>query len=134
MCISSRRECSQSVGLRSTRSSEFLAQALLQEGVGRVLVVSYCDHDVVGYDRPLRAHGALRVVTWGIHADRFTPEEIERVADPIRTTGPPNYVSRMERWLRETGGTRGQALALHADALQPFDRVREALRAVLGPR
>lgn len=119
--------------------SEFLAQALQDAGVRTIIIVSYCDHDVVGYDMP----GALSeqldrfgVATSGIRRmitpDRFTPEEIRRLGVPIRTTGPPNYVARVERWMRETGGTLGEPLALHANALQPFDRVLEALRAVLA--
>lgn len=119
-------------------ATEFLAEALLALGIREILLVSFCDHDPVGWDMPVvlsRQAGRYDVATAALHRlvtpDRFTPEEIQRLARPIAA---PNarYRSRIARWIRESGGTNGQAMALLANHL-PVERLLEALRQILAP-
>lgn len=126
-------------GLPALVGAEFLCEDLRALGVGEVLVVSYCDHDVVGHELPVWFAAQLArygVGTRGIRRmitpDLFTAEEIERLAVPIRTSGPPQWRARVRRWLEETGGVNGRALALYANVLQPLERVVAAFERVVG--
>ena len=44
----------------------------------------------------------------------------------------PTAVGRIARWLREGGGVQGQARGIHANWLQPFERVQARLAELLG--
>ncbi|MGE0495496.1 MAG: hypothetical protein AB7S38_40195 [Vulcanimicrobiota bacterium] len=123
-------------GLPPLIGAEYFAAEL---GLDEVVLVSYCDFDVVGFDLPLihadhlaRYGVRVREVRRMVQPDLFTAEEIALLAVPIETEGPPNWRARVERWLRETGGVDGQALAIHADHLQPFSRVVEAFDRAVG--
>lgn len=126
-------------GLPSLIGAEFLCEDLLALGVREVVILSYCDHDVVGHDLPVwfaaqlrRYQVATREIRRLITPDLFTPEEIDRYAVPLRLDGPPQWRARVRKWLEVTGGINGKALALHANSLQPLERVVAALVKAAG--
>ena len=126
-----------SAGVPTLVGSEFMAASLADRGVREIRTASVCDHDPVGWDMPLvlsRHAERYDLATAGIHRlvtpERFTPDEIRRLARPLRTTNAA-YRTRIARWVRESGGTGGKALALHANHL-PLERLIEGMREVLG--
>jgi hypothetical protein len=126
-----------SAGVPTLVGSEFMAASLADRGVREIRIASVCDHDPVGWDMPLvlsRHAERYDLATAGIHRlvtpERFTPDEIRRLARPLRTTNAA-YRTRIARWVRESGGTGGKALALHANHL-PLERLIEGMREVLG--
>lgn len=116
-------------------ATEFLAARLRRRVERPVLVVSLCDHDPFGYDiartfaAQLRRYGlqVLERLPRLVRPERFTEEEIRRVAVPIDASSE-QVAGRLRRWMEETGGTLGLPLALHADALWPVERVLQAFR------
>lgn len=127
-------------GVPTMVATGFLHEALRALGVREIRIASYCDHDPVGWDMPLvladqaRAYGLATLgVDRLVTPDRFTDEEIRRLAIPIQTTNPA-YRGRLRRWLAQSGGTHGRPLALLANHL-PLERVLQALRVCLrgGP-
>lgn len=116
-------------------STEFLVEALGPGGP--VLVVAFCDFDVYGWMIPevfqrmlerygVETSGILRLVK----PERFTPEEIALLADPLPVH--PGNRKLVERWIAETGGIGGQALGLYADYLRPIARLVLAFREETG--
>lgn len=116
---------------------EFLVQALAPATDAPLEIVSFCDFDPYGWHFPVAAQrildrygratqGIRRLVT----PDRFTSEELDRIALPLPrgSFGRPE----VERWLEETGGVRGLPLGIYADYLRPYERLRQAFREVTG--
>lgn len=123
-------------GVPALVATEFLCEDLRRLGVTEVLILSYCDHDPVGWDMPaifgaqferygVAVQGIRRLIT----PDLFTPDEVRRLAVPLPSRGK-QWNSRVRRWVKETGGVNGQALGLSAN-LVPLERVAAALEAAL---
>lgn len=118
---------------------EFLAEALRGRVDGPILLVSFCDFDPYGWHFPVATARMLErygAATAGIHRlvhpSRFTPEELDRIALPLRkgSLGRPE----VERWMAETGGVRGLPLGIYADYLRPFERLVLAFQQATGLR
>lgn len=61
----------------------------------------------------------------------FGPTEKPLVARSIHTPTAA-VASHVKRWLQESGGVDGKPLAIHANWLFPYDRVRSRLEELLG--
>ena len=57
----------------------------------------------------------------------FTQEELDLFSRPLSSED-----GRVDDWLAESGGIDGQPRGIHADWLQPPERVREALESLIG--
>ncbi|ODT59415.1 hypothetical protein ABS71_17905 [bacterium SCN 62-11] len=117
-------------GAPSLLATEHTAEALKQAGIREVEVHFYGDFDYAGWDigpayvRQLRFCGiGCTRLTRLVLPECFSPEELALFSRPLEATAP-NVLSRIQRWLRESGGLHGQARGIHANWLFPYERLQ----------
>lgn len=121
-------------GISHLGSVEYFTAALRQVYPGPVRVIVYGDFDPGGrvaglsFARHLDRYGApcVRPPFFLVCPQLFSAEELELFARPLSTKN-----DRVDDWVATTGGINGQPLGIHADWLQPAERVQEALEALL---
>lgn len=114
---------------------EFFCAALQEVYQGPVEVIDFGDFDPGGwvnghtFVKHLSGYGVLcpRGAQFLTRPELFTQEELELFSRPLSSKD-----GRVDDWLAETGGIGGQARGIHADWLQPPERVRAALEALLN--
>lgn len=108
-------------------ATEFFSYALLEAGIHEVMVLALVDYDPSGWIIA-RATGAqlesLGIRVGGVHflirGETFSAEEKRLYAHPC----PAGLKTQNRKWLAETGGVDGQAFGIHANHVQPYERVR----------
>ncbi|ODT61972.1 hypothetical protein ABS71_16405 [bacterium SCN 62-11] len=122
----------QTQGNPSLLAVKYLREAL--KPLSEVEIYFYGDFDQAGWDMPTTLRNHLRF--YGCECTRierlvlasvFTPEEQElysRALLPTTTEGK----SRVARFVRESGGVQGQARGIHANWLQPYERLVQRWR------
>ena len=116
---------------------EFFCAALQLVHQGAVDVIDLGDFDPGGwlnghtFVKHLSGYGipCPRGPQFLIRPDLFTQEELELFSRPLSSKD-----GRVDDWLAESGGIAGQPRGIHADWLQPPERVLTALQALLGAR
>ncbi len=121
-------------GIPSLVATEFFAKGLAARTNNPVRLAALVDFDPSGWIAGHAFGDQLR--RYGLQVDepvflnrpeRFTPEELELFAYPIKASTPQRQ-GKVQAWLRQSGGINGQPLGIHADHLRPFARVEQALR------
>ena len=113
---------------------EFFCAALHLVYQGPVDVIDFGDFDPGGW---LNGHTFVKHLSgygtacpkgpqYLIRPEVFTQEELDLFSRPLSSKD-----GRVEEWLAESGGIAGQPRGIHADWLQPPDRVQAALEALL---
>lgn len=124
-------------GMPSLLACEYFVLALRQIYTGPVEIYFYGDFDEAGWDIGPAFIKQLRF--YGIECIRlerlvlplvFSPEEQALYSRPLVPTSPREK-GRLERFVRESGGVQGQARGIHANWLQPFERVQARLYQLL---
>ena len=124
-------------GTPSLLASEYFTAALREAGILEVEVYFYGDFDYAGWDIGTAFIRQLKF--YGIHCVRFrrlvlpecfTPEELAVYSRPTDTP-TATIVSRVARWLRESGGVNGEARGIHANWLFPYERLVSRLEALI---
>lgn len=118
-------------------ATEFLAKDLLRCGVSKVEIVAYVDWDPKGHQgaQTLVEHlerFGLEVpnpVRYLVTPDRFTEDELRLLSFPLESVDA-NIRTLIRKWVARTGGIHGKARGIHADHLQPLERVLKAFREV----
>jgi hypothetical protein len=118
--------------------TEYLAEALRALLTGPVVVVSYGDFDPEGWVIADGFVGQLQRYAMDVEgpvarlvlATCFTEEELSLYAIPCSTHNP-EAVTMAKRWVERSGGVHGRALGIHANHLQPVERVLARMREVL---
>jgi hypothetical protein len=103
-----------------------------------VRVIALVDYDPAGwivarsFVAQLRRYGVEvpRPVEFLVRPEVFTAAELELVAVPI-SAGSASWEEKTQDWMAECGGVNGERLAVGADHLEPYARLRERFRAVL---
>jgi len=124
-------------GMPSLMTTEFFAKELKSRGLHRVEIFFYGDFDVVAWD--IGPAFIKQLKFYGIECTRlerlvlphcFSPEELELYSRPIDV---PNskMESRLQRWLRDSGGLNGQPRGIHANFLLPYPRIQSRLEQLL---
>lgn len=121
-------------GVARIVSVEFFCAALRQVYQGLIEVIDYGDFDPGGwlngrtfvnhlsrYDTP-----CPKGPQFLIRPELFSEEELELFSRPLSSKD-----GRVDDWLSESGGIAGQPRGIHADWLQPPQRVQQALEALL---
>ena len=121
-------------GVARIVSVEFFCAALHLVYQGPVDVIDLGDFDPGGwlnghtFVKHLSGHGVPcpRGPQYLIRPELFTQEELDLFSRPLSSKD-----GRVEEWLTESGGIAGQPRGIHADWLQPPERVQAALEALL---
>lgn len=125
-------------GMPSLLHTEYFTYALREVWDGPVEIFFYGDFDHAGWDIGPAFRDQLRFL--GVDCIRlerlvlpscFGAEEAMLCSRPL-VADAANYQSRIERFVRESGGVQGLARGIHANWLQPFGRVKERLEELLG--
>jgi len=117
--------------------TEYLAEDLLRAGISEIEGLFYGDYDVGAWGG---ARGLVKqLLMLGIRCRRrrhlvwphcFRVEELVLHSQPIEAPHP-SFAAKLARWMQETGGIAGQPRAIHANWLQPYERVLERFGAML---
>ncbi len=126
-------------GSPTLNESEYFARALGEVGQGPVRVIAYVDYDPPGwaigdtFAKHLTRFGLPHVqpVEFLVRAENFTAEELELFAMPC-STNSPSLATKARQWLKRCGGINGQLLMIHANHLEPYERVRACMARLLG--
>ena len=124
-------------GTPSLLAVEYFAGELRKAGILEVEVYFYGDYDYAGWDigtafiRMLKSYGILctrfqRLVL----PECFTPEELAVFSRPVNIPNS-SVAGRVASWLRQGGGINGEARAIHANWLFPYDRLSSRLEALI---
>lgn len=126
-------------GQPSSFGTELFAELLdpLRKGMS-ILVVALVDFDPAGwiiveaFCRQAERFG-LRVegVRYLVRPERFTPQELQRIALPLEAEGPGGETLN-RRWMDKSGGVNGEARRIFADSLSPIARVELAFSEESG--
>jgi hypothetical protein len=111
-------------------ATEFFAAALRQVWSGPFLVIAYVDYDPEGWAighataNQIAFHGLQSLgVKFLIRGDCFTANEKQLYARPC-SHGTAAQKTQTANWVKESGGLDGRALGIHANHVQPYERVR----------
>lgn len=117
--------------------SEYLAVALGQATDLDIHQISYVDYDTGGW---ILGHAqAKQLAFFGkpvasecflIGGDCFSEEEKRLYAHPC-SASTPTLATKTANWVKESGGLDGRPYGIHADHVQPYERVRDLLRRAL---
>ncbi len=122
----------QTQGNPSLLAVKYLREAL--SAIQNVEIFFYGDFDQAGWDMPTILRNHLRF--YGCQCSRierlvlasvFTPEEQNLYSRPLLPTTTEGK-SRVARFVRESGGVQGQARGIHANWLQPYERLADRWR------
>jgi hypothetical protein len=124
-------------GSPSHLSTEYLVAQLRQKvkSLDSLVLFGVTDYDPAGADiarsfREQLEHQGLKVA--GLHSiiepSAFLPQELTDFSFPV----PHRYPTKVQRWLKESGGLSGKALGIEADSL-PKPRLQLRLGAQLKP-
>ena len=121
-------------GVSRLVSVEFFCAALRQHYTGPVTVLVFGDFDPGGWlnGRVFPEHLARYQTTCNsgphylVRPELFTPEELHLFSRPLSQSD-----GRIDEWMTESGGIHGQPRGIHADWLQPPDRLLPAIQAHL---
>lgn len=123
-------------GQPSSFGTELFADLIRAALDGRpILVLALVDFDPAGWTiaeafcRQAERFG-LRVqeLRFLVRPERFTPEELQRIALPLED--PEETLNR--RWREKSGGVNGEARTIYADSLRPISRVEQAVSEESG--
>ncbi|MBN9416361.1 MAG: hypothetical protein J0I12_13035 [Candidatus Eremiobacteraeota bacterium] len=122
-------------GISRLFTAEFCAYALQQAGQQSLRTLIFGDYDPGGRvnGRAIVAHlDRFGTPTpagpeFLIDASAFTEEELELFSHPLSQDD-----ERVQKWLQETGGIHGQPNGIHADWLQPPERLLPLIEAKLS--
>lgn len=114
---------------------EFFVQSL---PLRRLRLIAFVDFDPAGWtlsdtaETQLRRYGCelLQPTEFVVRAECFSAEELELYALPC-PTHTAALAARARWWLERGGGIDGQALGVHANHLQPWERVRDRVLQLL---
>lgn len=110
--------------------SEYLAERLAALGLTEMEVIAYVDYDAGGWSvgqsvvDQLNKLGFPNVrLHYLIRQEHFTEEEKRLHTHKPQATGN-NHKAKVKNWVALSGGIDGQALAIHSNHVQPFERIR----------
>jgi hypothetical protein len=122
----------QTQGMPSLLAVKYLRQALAS--IDEVEIFFYGDFDEAGWDMPnvLRDHLEFygckcRRIERLVLASIFSIEEQNLYSRPLLPSTTEGK-SRLARFLRESGGVQGQPRGIHANWLQPYERLADRWR------
>jgi len=119
-------------GTPSHFASERLARQLQTVTDRPIVPLGYVDYDPDGYiiaraqAKQLRQSGLqVEEPRFLVVPHHFSPQEIELNALPCRTP-TKTHRTKLLQWMAEGGGIAGLPMGIHADHLQPYERLRQA--------
>jgi len=125
-------------GQPSALMSEFMAADLKARVTGPIRILAYVDYDVGGWilaralAKQLERHGIeVEEVVFFIDNNAFSAEEKRLHAHPL-PAGSPADRTKSKAWFAETKGVDGRPRGLHADHIQPYERLRELVIQAAG--
>ena len=117
-------------GQPSALMSEFMAADLKERVTGPNRILAYVDYDVGGWilaralAKQLERHGVqVAEVIFFLNNDAFTPDEKRLHAHPL-PAGSAADRTKSKAWFAETKGVDGRPRGIHADHIQPYQRLR----------
>lgn len=126
-------------GAPSLVETEYFVRALQAVAKGPIRVLALVDFDPGGWiiaesfvQQCLRFGLEVGLdIHYLVRAEVFTPQELQLYAIPCPTS-TPTLESRAQAWLNKGGGIGGKALGIHANHLQPYQRVKAEVEKALG--
>lgn len=127
-------------GQPSALMSEFMAADLQARVSGPIRILAYVDYDVGGWilaralAKQLERHGLeVDEVVFFLNNDAFSTEEKRLHSHPLPAATAADR-TKSKAWFAETHGVDGRPRGLHADYIQPYQRLRHLFLQALNER